>query len=357
MQDDIKDCGAACLLTIVKTYGGNVSLEYLKILTNTTSNGTNAYFLFEAAKDLGFDVKAVKGKVKDLRKENLPCIAHVIIDSKYKHFVVIHEINKKNIVIADPALGIKKLSFEEFDSVTTNNFLLFAPNKKIPCIKEDRGFLLQLIKEVLKYKKYIFVIFFFSFIYTLINIFTSYTFQFIIEDSIQVSSKNNLYFIFIFIIIFSVFKHVIDFLRLKLLYFINCKIDSVLVNESFNHIISLPYQYYKNKSSGDILSRITDLSSIRDAISNVFMYLFVDGILVLFVLISLLKINSKLTLISLLILIIYFIVINVFSKPLQKNMMETQKQVSNVNLNLVEFIEASETIKNLKSIKANVPIF
>ena len=43
LQDGIKDCGVCCLLSIIKHYGGNVSKEYLRDLTNTTKNGVTAY--------------------------------------------------------------------------------------------------------------------------------------------------------------------------------------------------------------------------------------------------------------------------------------------------------------------------
>ena len=89
MQNNMKDCGVAALLTIIRTNGGDVPYEYLRMLTKTSTNGTNAYYLLEAAKTLGFDTRALKGNVEDLNKSYLPCIAHVIIDSKYKHFVVI----------------------------------------------------------------------------------------------------------------------------------------------------------------------------------------------------------------------------------------------------------------------------
>ena len=39
-QDDIKDYGVCSLLTIIKTYGGGVSKEYLRELTKTTKEGT-----------------------------------------------------------------------------------------------------------------------------------------------------------------------------------------------------------------------------------------------------------------------------------------------------------------------------
>lgn len=44
----------------------------------------------------------------------LPCIAHVIVDGNLLHYVVIHKITKKQVVIADPGRGIIKLTPEEF---------------------------------------------------------------------------------------------------------------------------------------------------------------------------------------------------------------------------------------------------
>lgn len=347
MQDDIKDCGVASLMTIIKTYGGNVSLEYLKMLTNTTKKGTNAYYLLEAGKTIGFDVRAVKGNVKDLNCKNLPCIAHVIIDSKYKHFVVIHKITPKYILIADPAYGIKKMSYEEFDTISTNCFLLYIPNKKIPNYKDEKELVIFIFKNLLTNKTIIISIFVFSLIYTLINIFTSYSFQFIIEDAITLSSVNNLYFIIIFLFTFTVLKNLSDYIRIDLLNYINIKLDFVLTSNTFKHMISLPYQYYKTKSTGDVLSRITDLSSIKDSISRVFMSIFVDSILIIFVFIFLIKINVTLTLVSILIIIGYFIIIKIFNPLLNKKIIENQEQVSKVNLSLIESLESVETIKGL----------
>ena len=96
LQDGPKDCGICALLTIIKTHKGNVSKEYLRNLTNTTSNGVNALELMEAGRKLGFYTKGVNGDVTKIEDRFLPCIAHVIIDKKYKHFVVIHKIDRKN---------------------------------------------------------------------------------------------------------------------------------------------------------------------------------------------------------------------------------------------------------------------
>ena len=60
MQNNMKDCGVAALLTIIRTNGGDVPYEYLRMLTKTSTSGTNAYYLLEAAKTLGFDTRALK---------------------------------------------------------------------------------------------------------------------------------------------------------------------------------------------------------------------------------------------------------------------------------------------------------
>ena len=78
LQDGIKDCGVCCLLSIIKHYGGNVSKEYLRDLTNTTKNGVTAYNIIETAKKLGFDSYALCGDLEEIDANNLPVIAHII---------------------------------------------------------------------------------------------------------------------------------------------------------------------------------------------------------------------------------------------------------------------------------------
>lgn len=160
MQNNMKDCGVAALLTIIRTNGGDVPYEYLRMLTKTSTNGTNAYYLLEAAKTLGFDARALKGNVEDLNKSYLPCIAHVIIDSKYKHFVVIHEINNKYVTIADPSCGIRKLTINDFKKISTEQYLIFFLNKPLPNIQNDKKFIKLLISFFVDGILVIFVFFF-----------------------------------------------------------------------------------------------------------------------------------------------------------------------------------------------------
>ena len=348
-QDDIKDCGVCSLLTIVKTYGGNVSKEYLRDLTKTSKDGTNAFYLLEAGRKLGFDVKALKGDVLDLTNELLPCIAHVIVDNKFQHFVVIVDINKKKkiITISDPARGIIKYKLDDYNKISTNQYLIYIPIKPIPILLKNKKIGKIIFSFIQKYKTVLLSIFLFSLLYTVINIVTSFNFQLIIENVLTYSSKNNLYFIMLTFLFLYLLKSVIDYVRSNMLIFINHTLDNELILNVFKHIISLPYLYYKNRTTGEVISRINDLGDIKETISKLFMTIFVDLILVVFVLFMLLKINYKLTLIGVVIVILYLIIVKLFNKSFRKYIKRIQEDGAVANSYMIESINNIDTVKSL----------
>ena len=64
LQDGRMDCGICCLLSIIRFYGGDVSKEYLRKITNTNNDGVSAYNLIEACKLLGMDAYGLNGNLE-----------------------------------------------------------------------------------------------------------------------------------------------------------------------------------------------------------------------------------------------------------------------------------------------------
>lgn len=349
MQDGIKDCGVSSLLTIVRSYDGDIPREYLRILTNTTQDGVNAFSLLEAGRKLGFDTKGVNGSFVDINDKFLPCIAHVIIDSKYKHFLVIHKINRKNkyVILADPDKGIIKMSFDDFSKITTGNFLFFTPNKKIPFIKLDNKVKNKIFEFIYENRSVLLTIIFFSLLYTFINIITSFNFQFIIDKALSYNSKFNLYFIFIILFILYILKDIAEFLRSRLLNFISHKLDYILVANSFSHILLLPHLYYKNRTTGEIISRVNDLSEIRDSISHLIVTFLVDFILLIFVLCFMFSISTTLSLVVVLIIAIYIIITLLFNKLMYPKVRDIKEKESIVNSYMIELINGVDSVRGM----------
>ena len=113
-QYDQIDCGPAAVLSILKFYGGNSSIVHIRELTQTDASGSNMLGLVKAAKKLGFQAYGATGEYEDLMTEKMPCIAHVIIDKRLQHFVIVYKIDGKGVLIGDTGKGLVKISKEKF---------------------------------------------------------------------------------------------------------------------------------------------------------------------------------------------------------------------------------------------------
>lgn len=347
MQDGVKDCGICSLLTIVRYYNGNYSKEYLRTITNTTKDGVTAFALLEAAKNIGFDAVGVTGDALDIAKKNLPCIAHVVIQNKYKHFLVIYKIDKKNkvIMLADPSQGLVKMNVSDFEKMSTKVFLFLKPNKKIPYVKNESKVKNIIYNFLSENKMLLFIILILSFLYNIISIMTSFNFQLIMNYALKYGSKYNLYIIFISMLILYILKELLIYIRNLVVNFISLKLDYSLITSVYSHILSLPYSYYRNRPVGEVIMRINDLSELKDSVSQLIVTFLLDIFLIIITLVFLFIINIKLTLIVVFTLILYFLVTFIYNKFLFKMIRLNKKDSSAVNTFMVESIEGVMSIR------------
>lgn len=347
MQDGVKDCGICSLLTIVRYYNGNYSKEYLRTITNTTKDGVTAFALLEAAKNIGFDAVGVTGDALDIAKKNLPCIAHVVIQNKYKHFLVIYKIDKKNkvIMLADPSQGLVKMNVSDFEKMSTKVFLFLKPNKKIPYVKNESKVKNIIYNFLSENKMSLFIILILSFLYNIISIMTSFNFQLIMNYALKYGSKYNLYIIFISMLILYILKELLIYIRNLVVNFISLKLDYSLITSVYSHILSLPYSYYRNRPVGEVIMRINDLSELKDSVSQLIVTFLLDIFLIIITLVFLFMINFKLTLIVIFTLILYFLITFIYNKILFKMLRLNKTNSSAVNTFMVESIEGVMSIR------------
>lgn len=350
-QNGIKDCASASLLMIIKYYNGYINMEYLSDMLETNKNGTTAYNIIKVAKSIGFNAKGIKIKLTDIQKNNiiLPCIAHVVIDNKYKHYIVIYKIDfkKQLIIIADPKDKIKTISFSNFEQIWSKVLIVLYPKSPIP--RNINNSLFEYMFNILKkYKKEILEMISISLLLILFSILSSFYFKYII-DSINYP-KTYIFMLFTLFLIIYIFRVVTDFFRNKLLIFFNQKLDIDINLNVFKQILSLPYHYYRNRTTGEILTKVNNLDSVRDMISKTFLSIFIDIPLSIISMIILYFINSKLFFITIVILLLYILIVLVFQKILTKYINEAQTNKAMVGSYMTESISGFDTIKGLNII-------
>ena len=348
-QEDLTDCGACCLKMIIKYYGGDYPLFHLKQLTHTDQFGTNAFLIKEAALKLGLNAKVLNGNLEDIKEEDLPVIAHVIPNKSYEHFIVIYKLDKKHalVTIADPALGKRVITYGDFFEISSSNFIFFDANKKLAKITSSKRINNLVIETFTNNKKIFVYIVLFSVIFIFLNICSSYAFKFLIDNVYLYSNIDNLVFFFIVFNFINVFKNIFQYIRINMINYFNFKLDKILITKLFNHLIYLPFLYYKNKSSSDVINRINDLIDVKNNLTKIFLSIVIDGLLAFSILIVLFKINFLLTILSLFLVLIYLFII-VITSPIYNYYIEEEKvKGSEVNSFLHSNLRNMDSIKNL----------
>lgn len=347
LQDGIKDCGICCLLSIIRFYGGDVSKEYLRELTNTTKDGVTLFNLLEASRKIGFEAKGLSGSIDKINVNNLPCIAHVNINKYFRHFVVIYRINKdKNqVIIMDPAKGKKTISFSEFNLLSSSNFLFITPKKKLPILKKKNIIYKTILKLIISNKKLIFIITVLTINYFVLCIALSFHFKYLLEYSIKYKISEVIPKLCIIIGITYLIKNLINYLKNNLMNKWNSLFNICITEDTYRQILLLPYLYFKNRTTGEVISRFKDLNTIRDYITTLFCITSTDLITIIVFQFILFKYNYYLTLIINLHIIIIIFYIFIKNKKKRIILKRIHKNEDIINSYLIQGISNVDTIK------------
>lgn len=347
LQEGNKDCGVCCLLSIIRYYNGNISLNKLMEMTKTTKNGTTFYNLSEAASKIGMASKAYYvDDFNNISVYSCPFISQVIRNG-YTHFVVVYKISKDKLLIMDPALGSLYMSREKFLNIWTGYIMMFEKVKILPNYKDEKYINKLLYGLILNNKKIIVNCLLLTLMFCFLTIGYSVYLKVMI-DKVLNQDKYLLIVISLIFFIVILFRSLTNLFRNQMLSYFNMRVDISLFLNSFKRILLLPYNYYKNKTTGEIISRVNDLSYIKQIISQLLTTVFLDIVLLLFSLVCLYFINSKMFVISFFIAILYMIIIFIYPRFIKTKIYESQAEVAKVNSYLVESISGLETIKGLR---------
>ena len=283
IQEEKSDCGVSCLLSIIKYYGGDESLENLRISSLTTDEGVSAYNLIECAKQYGFDCIGIKEK--NIDKLNLPCIAHLKINNTLSHFVVIYERNASSVIIMDPAVGLIKEGKSIFESKFTGVVISLYPKEKLMKKKIKNILWQNIFKELKKSKWSLILIIILNLIFVLLSI--------VYSNYIQLLNITNPKSVILFIIIIIILK-LIEYEIAKITLKLDAKVGKSITSNFFDYIFSLPLRILHLKNSGEIIKRVCELDEVKSMISNTFIQAVLSSLYIFNMLIAISIINLKL---------------------------------------------------------------
>ncbi len=274
-QLDAMDCGAAGLRMVAEFYGRRYSLQQLRQRTYIDREGVSARGIVIAAEGIGLRALPIKVSFQGvdnqgdgLKDAPMPCIAHW----QQKHFVVVYQITKKWVWVADPARGKVKFSHAEFQRNWCSDgqkgiAILLEPTPDFYTQEGDKvnrkgfGFLLNYLRPYRRLTTQLLV-------GLLVASLIQFLFPFLTQAVVDVGIENQ-DLGFVWLILFAQLmlfagQTTVRFLQNWILLHIGTRVNISLVSDFLVRLMAQPISFFDAKMTGDLLQRIGDHRRIEE---------------------------------------------------------------------------------------------
>jgi len=347
-QIDQSDCGVACLLSVIKYYEGNNSLEKLREISGTTKQGTTLLGLYQAANQLGFTTQGNEADIQALIDHGEPLILHVLINNNLQHYVVCYGYENNKFIIGNPAKGISFYSKDDLEKIwVSKTCLTLKPNNSF--VKEEatknakKKWFISLLKEDFQLLGISIVI---GVGIAVLGMAMAVFSQKLIDDILPsqntiklISGIGLLAFLLLVRVGFSALR---EFLLIRQ----SKDFNNRIIDKFYNSLLHLPKPFFDTRKIGELVARLNDTNRVQRVIKIVASNFVIDVLVVLISFGFLFFYNLQTGVISLITIPIYFFIIYRFNKRIINAQKEVMQSYAHSESNYITSMQGITEIKN-----------
>ena len=271
------DCGAACLAMVLASLGKQIPLEEVRQTAGVDRDGSDAYSLLRAGRFFGLSGRGVQvSEVADLKL--LP--AGTILHWRFRHFVVLERVTGDGVQVLDPGMGRRRIPNDEFAQSFTGIGLTFEPTEEFfPEDRRVRGnwrYVRRLLRAAFELPQLLVLSLLLQFLALAVPILTGT----LVDRVIPRGDLDLLWVLAAGVVMVAVYRFLCVFLRAHLLLQLRARLDAQLTLEFLEHLVALPYAFFTQRSTGDLVTRINSNTMVRTLMTSSALSAFLDGLLV-----------------------------------------------------------------------------
>ncbi len=347
LQKNHPDSGLACIANILRHYGKSIDTRKIRTFLDQQTGEHSGLGIIKLAESLGLSCRGAVAENKRI-PENVPrpFIAHLISGDK-AIYVVVTKTHKNCVILYDPKLGKQKIPLEEFERRWSGIFFIVMPKEDFAKVKEHRTRFGRFFPLLKKHKSSCIKIILASIVLSVLGILSAFFFRFLIDEVLNAELHNSLKTFCIGFLVVTIFRTLLELARNQLLMVMGYKIDSVLVNRYFEHVMRLPMEFFTERKTGEILARLNDTNTIRQVISVTALTVLLDSIMLIFGGAFLISLGSDLIGIAIIPVILSSILVWIYAKPFQHKIRQRAVADAEQHSCIVERLNAIATVKAL----------
>lgn len=275
-QTSETDCGAACLTMMLHYYGNNIPLHQLGKCFLSSRNGTSIKDIISVGEKMGLVCKAFRADVykffDDYRQ-----VAPIMVLQNNNHFIVLESISRDHVTVADPEKGRRKISKEGFMRDFSGIFITVMPSddfcKKKHYSESVTGVVLENFKEYRSFALGILM----TVAVQLCSLIIPFIVRYSVDNITNISLPKLLAFGVSTLCLYGLLSYIRNNIFLKVSFGFWERLSKKVVGKLFEAKLS----FFDTRASGDLLSRVNNIATIKDMIVKILNSAIIDGLSVI----------------------------------------------------------------------------
>jgi ATP-binding cassette subfamily B protein len=337
------ECGLACLAMILGYHGRRLSLSELRTSAGVGRDGTSALDIVRTARSHGMRVRAVSLQRADLRFLQLPAIVHW----EFNHFVVVERWSRRHVDVVDPARGRLRLGHDEFDAGFTGVVIILEPGAGFRRrVAPSRGVFRAYAVQYFRQAPGVFLqILGASLLLLLIGLALPLLTRLLVDQVLPFQMTNLMPVLGIGILVLFLATTLVTLLREWLLVQLRARIDIQMMLGFVEHLLALPYRFFQQRSTGDLLARASSNALLREVLSNQLLSAVLDSGLVTVYLVILILQSPSFGLLALVLGLLQVLLILLTNRPISRLARRELAAFGKAQGNLAEALVGIATLK------------
>ena len=265
-QRDETDCGAACMALVSKFHGNDLSVQFWRDRIQTSREGTSFFDMATASEKIGFVSHGFElHDIRHVEPGLFPLIA-----LRQGHFLVVYAVKKGEVIVGDPATGIRRIPRKEFKRGFNGYVLMLKPTEQFYQEKAPPpryGHYLEAIKGNGTEMGLIFAT---SFGLTVLSMVPAFLSQFIIDTVLGRRDTQLPALLVVAAVVVGALVAMMAWLRQYYLAFLSSRFDFRMTSAFMRKLYSLPYDFFATRHVGDFTRRLSELERVRSFLTRRF---------------------------------------------------------------------------------------
>lgn len=346
LQTEAAECGLASLAMVASYHGHKADLSELRRRFELSLKGATLANLIAFAQAMGFATRPLRLDLEHLPELTLPCVLHWDMN----HFVVLTSVKRDEVVLHDPARGVRRMKLAEFSKHFTGVALELSPSdgfvhkaeaKKLPIAK--------LMGRITGLKRAAVQVLMFAAALEVVTLITPFFMQWVVDGALVSADRDLLTTLVLGFGLLVLVREVISAARAWVMTVLSTTLNVQWLSNVFQHLLKLPVSWFEKRHLGDVVSRFDSINVLQRTLTSSFLEAILDGVMALITLGMMIVYSGTLTVVVVVAVALYVCLRLAFYRPLRQS---TEEQIVAQSKQQSHFLETVRGISSLKLFNA-----